>query len=172
MKKLRDTVGKIINSINYVGMAVCFIMVFVVAIDVVLRKVSGQKLSITGSNEFSQYFLVVMCMFAIPALQVKRGHVWVNMFVDKFKPKFRSIWLGIIHLLETVVSGAFCVGCYSYAMSLMQGGRHSDVLNLPMWPFALVCSIGFLELTVILLIDTIIFFQEGAKGGTELPKEN
>ena len=165
MKKIREYVAKVINGINYVGMAVCFVMVFVVAFDVILRKLTNQAASIKGSNEFSQYFLVVMCMLAIPALQVKKGHVWVNMFVDKFSPRFRSIWLGIITLIETLISAAFTYGCFSHAMNLLKSGRHTDVLNMPWWPFAMVCAVGFFEFFVILLIDTIMFFQDGAKGG-------
>lgn len=172
MEKIRNKVAKVINAINYVGMAVCFVMVFVVAFDVILRKVSGQHYSIKGSNEFSQYFLVVMCMLAIPALQVKKGHVWVNMFVDKFPAKFRSYWMGVITLIETLVSAAFCYGCFSYATSLITSGRASDVLNMPLWPFTFVCSLGFLEFTVILLIDTIMFFQDGAKSGKKLQKDS
>lgn len=145
-------------------MAICFVMVFVVAFDVILRKLSNQSLSIKGSNEFSQYFLVVMCMLAIPALQVKKGHVWVNMFVDKFPAKLRGYWMGVITLIEALVSAAFTYGCTGYAMSLISSGRASDVLNMPLWPFALVCALGFLELFVLLIIDTIMFFQEGARG--------
>lgn len=171
MEKIRNTVGKIINSINYIGMAVCFVMVFVVSIDVILRKVSGQTLSIKGSNEFSQYFLVVICMLAIPALQVKKGHVWVSMFVDKFSPKFRNIWMGIIYTIETIVAAAFTYGCFSHALNLIASGRSSDVLHLPWWPFAGVCAIGFLEFFVILLIDTIMYFQAGSKSDNEPQKE-
>ncbi|MCF0120197.1 MAG: TRAP transporter small permease subunit, partial [Oscillospiraceae bacterium] len=145
------------------GMSACLVTVFIVAIDVILRKLSGQRLSISGSNEISQYLLVVMCMFAIPMLQIKRGHVWVDMFVNRFPKRFRSCWLGVITAIETIIAGAFTVGCYQHAMSLMSSGRTTDVLNMPWWPFAMICAIGFLEFTVILLIDSIIFFQEGAQ---------
>ncbi len=168
MKKIRDAVSKFVNGANYIGMAVCFVMVFVVAIDVILRKVTGQRLSIRGSNEFSSYFLIVMCMLAIPALQVKKGHVWVNMFVDKFPAHFRSIWLGCIMTLETIVTAGFTYGCFKHALNLMQNGRTTDVLNMPWWPFAFVCAFGFAELFVLLLIDTIQLFMDASKGGEEV----
>ncbi len=168
MNKLRNYVAKVINGFNYVGMAVCFVMVFVVAFDVILRKLSNQAMSIKGSNEFSQYFLVVMCMLAIPMFQIKKGHVMVDMFVMKFPPKFKCFWMGFIYFIETVVSAAFTYGCFSHGLNLLKGGRATDVLNMPWWPFAMVCALGFLELTVILAIDTIIYFQDGVKGGEAL----
>ena len=73
MKKLRDNVAKFISGVNYVSLAVCFIMVFMVAIDVILRKL---KLgNINGSNELTTYFMVVLVVLGIPTLQIKDGHV-------------------------------------------------------------------------------------------------
>ncbi|MGN1002624.1 MAG: TRAP transporter small permease [Oscillospiraceae bacterium] len=146
-------------------MAVCFVMVFVVSIDVILRKVSGQTISIKGSNEFSAYFLIVIVMLSIPALQVKKGHVWVNMFVNMFPTRFRSFWLGCITALETVVAAGLTYGSIRQMLALISNGRATDVLNMPWWPFAAVCAFGFLEFTVLLLIDTIQFFIDGARGG-------
>ncbi len=168
MKKIRDAVSKAVNGISYISMAVCFVMVFVVAIDVILRKVSGQRLSIEGSNEFSSYFLIVITMLAIPVMQVKKGHVWVNMFVDMLPAKLRSLWLGIVLFIETVVSGALCYGSYAQAMTLLENGRATDVLNMPWWPFAFVCAFGFLELTVLLLIDSIQSFIDVGKSGEKV----
>ncbi len=172
MKKIRDAVSKVVNGASYISMAVCFVMVFVVAIDVILRKVSGQAVSIKGSNEFSSYFLIVITMLAIPVMQVKKGHVWVSMFVDMFPKKFRAIWLGIVHFIETVVGAALCYGCIAQGFTLLENGRATDVLNMPWWPFAFVCAFGMLELTILLFIDTIQFFIDAAHGGdVEKPTE-
>ena len=65
MEKIRNAFGKFVSALNYIGLAACFVMVFVVAIDVILRKVSGAQMSIKGSNEFSAYFLVVICLLAL-----------------------------------------------------------------------------------------------------------
>jgi len=165
LEKIRNAVSKVVSGANYVGMATCFIMVFVVAIDVILRKVSGQQLSIKGSNEFSAYFLIVIAMLSIPALQVKKGHVWVNMFVNMFPSKMRSIWLGCVMALETVVAAGVTYGCVKQVISLLASGRATDVLNLPWWPFAVVCAFGFFEFTVLLLIDTIQSFIDASKAG-------
>ena len=168
MEKVRNSVAKFVNGVSYIGMAVCFVMVFVVAIDVILRKLSGQELSIPGSNEFSSYFLIVICMTAIPMFQVKKGHIWVNMFVDKFAPKFRSIWMGCIMALETILAAFFTYGCTRHALNLLDSGRRTDVLNLPWWPFALVCAFGFAEFCVLLAIDTAQCFIDAKNYDKEI----
>lgn len=165
MKKIRDAVSKVVGGVSYLSMAVCFVMVFVVAIDVILRKVSGQAISIKGSNEFSAYFLIVITMLSIPMFQIKKGHVWVSMFVDMFPATFRSIWLGIVHAVETIIVAGFTYACILHGLDLIASGRATDVLGLPFWPFAFVCAFGFFEFFVLLLIDTIQYFIDAAHGG-------
>ena len=176
MQKIRNAFGKFVSGLNYIGLAACFVMVFVVAIDVILRKVSGAKLSIRGSNEFSAYFLVVICLLAIPTFQVKKGHIWVNMFVDMFPAKMRTIWLAVIHVIELIVCALLSYGALLKLQNFMSTGTTTDVLNMPKWPFALVCLIGFVELTILILIDAIQLFIDAGKNGasqeTESEEEN
>lgn len=172
MEKIRNAFSKIVLGINYIGMLSCFVMVFVVAIDVILRKLSGNSYSIKGSNEFSTYFLVVICMFAIPAFQVKKGHIWVNMFVDKFPARFRTFWLAVVHVIESAVCVMFTYGSFLKLQNFLSTGTTTDVLNMPKWPFALVTLIGFAELAILVIIDTIQLFIDGAKGGNQLTDNN
>ena len=165
MSKIRDAVSKVVLGLNSIGMLCCFLTVFIVAIDVILRKVTGARVSIKGSNEISAYFLVVICMLAIPAFQVKKGHIWVNMFVDMFPPKLRAVWMSIISLLETVVCALFTYGGVLKLQNFLETGTATDVLNMPKWPFALICLLGFAELTVLLCIDTIQSFMDIPNAG-------
>jgi len=162
LKRIRDGVSKVVLAVNSLGLLACFVMVFVVAIDVILRKVSGNAVSIKGSNEFSSYFLIVICMLGIPALQVKDGHVWVNMIVNKMPYRVRCFYHGFILLLEAVVVGMLTYGGWMKVQSYIGVGR-TDVLNMPKWPFALICLIGFAEFFILLLIDTIQLFMDGSK---------
>ena len=169
MEKIRNGFGKFVSGLNYIGLAACFVTVFVVAIDVILRKVSGAQLSVKGSNEFSAYFLVVICLLAIPTFQVKKGHIWVNMFVDMFPAKMRTIWLAVIHVIEVAVCSLLSYGALLKLQSFIKTGTSTDVLNMPKWPFALACLIGFVELTILLLFDTIQLFMDIGK--SDAPKE-
>ena len=162
IQKIRRGFSLFVGAINYLGLASCFVMVFVVAIDVIIRKLSGASLSIKGSNEFSAYFMVVIVMLAIPTLRITKGHVWVSMFVDKLPPRVRSWWIFGLHLIELVV---FAMLAYSSALKLsnfVSTGTTTDVLNMPKWPFALVCFVGFAEMTIFMIIDSIQVFTDAA----------
>ena len=173
MEKIRNAFGKFVSGLNYIGLAACFVMVFVVAIDVILRKLSGAQLSIKGSNEFSAYFLVVICLLAIPTFQVKKGHIWVNMFVDMFPPKMRTIWLAVVHVIELAVCALLTYGALLKLQNFLSTGTTTDVLNLPKWPFALVCLIGFAELTILILLDAIqLIINAGTNKCEDVKKED
>ena len=163
MNKIRGAAARFISICNYAGMAACLICVFVVALDVILRKVSGQRISVKGSNELSTFLLLTMCMLAIPTLQIRKGHVWVNMFVNMMPKRIRGIWMGIVLLLETAVALAFCYGSAAYASVVSV--RTSDILHLPWVPFCYLCAFGFLELAVLLAIDSIQSFMDAAHAG-------
>lgn len=170
MEKVRNAVGKVCLGYSYIGMFFCFIMVFVVAIDIILRKLSGNTVSIKGSNEFSAYFLSVVVITAIPMFQVKRGHIWVNMFVDKFPTRFRSVWLGIVHVIECIVCIVFVYATVNKLTNFLSTGTTTDVLNLPKWPFIVVILIGFALYAIMLGIDAIMYFMDGARGGAKGPR--
>jgi TRAP-type C4-dicarboxylate transport system permease small subunit len=66
MRKIRDGIGSIANAVNYAATISLFLMVFVVAVDIMLRKMQAGR--IHGSNELTMYFMVWICMLGIPAL--------------------------------------------------------------------------------------------------------
>jgi len=162
IQRVRRGFSLFVGAINYLGLASCFVMVFVVAIDVIIRKLSGATLSIKGSNEFSAYFMIVIVMLAIPTLRITRGHVWVNMFVDKFPARFRSWWIFGLHLIELAVFAMLTYGSVLKLANFLSTGTTTDVLNMPKWPFALVCFIGFAEMTVFMIIDSIQVYADAA----------
>ena len=159
MEKFRNTFSKFVSGINYIGLAACFVTVFIVAIDVIIRKLTHASVSIKGSNELSAYFMVVIVMLAIPVLQIKKGHIWVNMFVDKFPKKLRSTWLGIVQIIELVVFVMFTYGAVLKLQNFLSTKTSTDVLNMPKWPFALIILIGFAEMTILVFIDMIQMFR-------------
>ncbi len=163
VKKIRAVFSRIVGGINYLGLASCFVMVFVVAFDVILRKLSNASVSIKGSNEFAAYFMVVIVMLAIPTLRITKGHVHVSMFVDKLQPRLRAYWMGVISCIELAVFALLTYGSVLKLQSFISTGTTTDVLNMPKWPFALVCLIAFAEMTIFMILDTIRLFMDAKK---------
>ena len=169
LQKYRDGVGRIASIINYAALIPLFLMIFVVAIDVILRKLHAGR--INGSNELTTYFMVWICMFGIPLLQYKDGHVWVNLFVNKFPYRFRCFWRFLIMSVETAMVAMLAYGGYEKIVSFYKMNAATDVLNMPKWFFAIAAFVAFAELFVLLLIDTAQLCIDGAEGKESLADE-
>lgn len=161
LKKFRDGFGRFVNGVSYIGLVLLFAMVFIVAIDIILRKLQVGR--INGSNELTTYFMVAVCSLGIPALQYKNGHVWVNLLVNKAPYRARCFWRAGVMVVETVVIFLLAYGGWQKVAFFYEKATTSDVLNLPKWIFALVAFIAFVEYFVLSLVDTIQLFIDGAK---------
>ena len=170
LQKIRSGASRVITGIGYAGLLFLFAMVVIVAVDVVIRKLSGGGLKIRGSNELTQFFMVIVCSLGIPVLQIKKGHIWVPLFVDRFPYRFRCFWVFGVSLVETGVVAMLCVGAFNKVTDLISTGRPTDVLNIPQWIFAAVMLVAFLEYFVLSVIDTIQYCVDGAKNEPPKPE--
>ena len=161
LQKFRSAFGRVVVVISYISMALLFAMVFIVAIDVILRKFQLGR--INGSNELTTNFMVAVCMLGIPVLQLKHGHVWVNLFVNKFPKRFRSFWLFVIMIVETAVIALFVIGAYNKIVLFAQRSSTTDILNIPRWIFAVACMLAFTEYFILSVIDTVTLCMEGVR---------
>ena len=161
LQEFRTGFGRIVTGIGYLALVALFAMTIVVAVDVVLRKISGGSLRINGSNELTGFLMVVVCSLYIPVLQIRNGHIWVPLFVNKFKYRFRCFWLFAIRLVETALVVTLAIGGYRKVLDMYSTGRSSDVLHLPYWIFAVAIVVAFVEFFVLSLVDTIKLFSDG-----------
>jgi TRAP-type C4-dicarboxylate transport system permease small subunit len=164
VQNFRGAVGRVSNAVNYVGLASLFAMVFIVAIDIILRKLTDNTMSIRGSNELTAYLMVYACVFGIPVLQRDRGHVWVNLLVNMFPSRMKSFWMFVIMLLETLVIAMLLWGALRNVSALIgPPAKLTFVLNMPQWIFAASTIVAFVEYFLLALCDALRYLSDGVK---------
>ncbi len=154
MYNLRKKLGKIIDRLSAIGMGVTLILMFVTAIDTILRKTSN--FALLGSLEITEMGMVILIFFGIASNQVARGHVSVDMFVDKFPQKMRYVSDTVVLIVEAAVMGLMAYSGYLQTLSYIDKELVTDVLGIPVWPFAALMSVALLLFAAMLLIDAII----------------
>ena len=154
MYNLRKRIGKFIDVLSSIGMAVTFILMFITAIDTILRKTSS--MAIIGSLEITEVGMVILIFFGIASNQISKGHVSVDMFVERFSRKMRLISDTVVLTIEAVVMGIMAYCGYLLTVSYIEKGLETSVLGIPMWPFSVLMTIGLFLFTIVLLIDAII----------------
>ena len=162
LQKIRGGIGSVANALNYLAVIPLFLMVFVVAVDIILRKLQVGR--IHGSNELTMYFMVWICMLGIPVLYFKDGHIWINLFVNKMPYRFRCFWRCGVMIFETALIGLLAYGGWDKTVAFYMRNTTSDFLNMPKWIFAVAALAAFAEYFLLSLIDTVQFCIDGFYG--------
>ena len=110
--------------------------------------------------------------FSVAFLQTKKGHVRVDMLLNKFPERARAAVDGAMHAV-----GAFIIVLMSYAgfiqmLKQFHTGTTTAVLFMPLFPFYLFMGIGLVLFAVILATDAIAYFMQAAGKYKPLAAEN
>ena len=159
MEKVRKIADTVTHKISLIGVIGLLVQMLLTTIDIILKLVSTAR--IPGSSELVEFIMVVVMFIAGFAMtQMDEGHVRVDMFVNKFKPKARCVTNGIIEAIVTVFSGILSVKAIQMVGTYISNGSHTSVLVIPYWVIELLIAIGFILLTLTFLLRTIEFFIE------------
>lgn len=159
MKKIHSFFATITKYISWVALIMAFAMMLITTVDVILRKIPFIPFSILGSYDMTEMAMVAIVFFGIAYFQSERGHVRVDMFVNKFPHAIRCAVEGIVNLVEAAFGGIMCYAAFQQIATLFSRGTGTSVLRIPHWPFAIVMSIGLLLFTIFLLLDGIMDFM-------------
>jgi TRAP-type C4-dicarboxylate transport system permease small subunit len=139
--------------------AVVFIMLLTCA-DVVLRAFGKP---IPGTYELVGYFGVVIVAFALAQTSVERGHIAVELFVDRLPRRAQALIEGLGGVAATALFSVLAWQSQLYARDLMESGDVSLTLGIPTWPFVLCMMFGCLTMAVALLVDAVRQLQRGVR---------
>jgi TRAP-type C4-dicarboxylate transport system permease small subunit len=147
-----------------VGAISLFVMMVITVIDVGGREFFLKPLN--GSFELIGIMLVIAGSWGIAYCQVIKLHIRIGLIVDKFPERLRKLcWI-----LTLIVGGVMC-GLIAWqglvkTIDLLTStlGNTTDTLGLPIWPFMLVMTLGFLWTCVVFFAE--IFQQLAEKTST------
>jgi TRAP-type C4-dicarboxylate transport system permease small subunit len=136
---------------EWIGVLGVMVMVITTCADILGAKLFN--LPLAGSIEIVSMVQVAALVFAVSSTQRYRGHISVDMFVEKFPPPIRSAVKVLVSLLglllflllfyEGILLGNFYLGT----------GEATATIQLPLYPFAYSFSIAMIPIVMMLLVD-------------------
>ena len=138
---------------NYVAIVVLSLMMFLTAIDVLLRYAFNKP--IPGDLEITQFMMSIVVATSIGYCAYKKGHIIVDTFFNKLSPRAREIF-NIFHYL--VGAALFALICWRTALEgLVVQGRNitSPVVLIPVFPFYWLAAFGCAVLCLAWLFSAI-----------------
>ena len=159
MKQLGSIIERIADFVGYLSGWLVPLMMMLVVVDVFMRYVMHRPLMI--ADEFSAYMLVALSFLGFAYTWRQGGHVRVEVVVNYLPPKLYN-WVRLIGLILTFIfmvemdRAAFKMIAYALQMKM----RSSTWLMFPLfWP-QLTIFVGFVLLTLMLVVDIV---QAGVK---------
>ena len=149
MRELARPLGAIARYAGIVAGTALLGLMLTTVVDVTLR--SSLNIAFLGVTEITELGLVVVAILGIAFCGWTNGHIALE-FGEKLMPA--SAWR-VVDVVVGLVSAAIAgvVAFYSFAEAVAVHGRaaHTNMLQIPEYPFYAIVGFGFLTYAVILL---------------------
>ncbi len=137
MQRFVDPLSFLLNSIAKVFLT---IMMLLTGIDVAMRYFLGCP--IEGSYEMIQYMMTIVVSFSLATCGLMEGHVQVELLTSLFSEKIQTMMKAAAYFVMCFVFGliAWQTTIRGYGMQAVD--QQTEVLYLPIFPFAYVVAFG------------------------------
>lgn len=132
------------------------LMTLLTCADVILR-LFGHP--IQGTYEMIGFLGSLVVTFSLAYTSIEKGHIAVEIFVEKLPGRLQILIDGIGALVGLVLFGLISWQSAVYAMDLKQSGEVSMTLQMPIYPFLLGMAAGSGMLCLVLIIEMIRSFR-------------
>lgn len=133
MMRLFGVLLKVSKIISYIGgIALTFMMLLTVA-DVILR--AGGR-PILGTYEIVAFSLAIVIGFTIPQVSLDRGHVFMEIVLDKVSKRGKAILNTSTRILCIILFVIVGYNLFLVGNELVTSGEVSSTLKLPFYPIA------------------------------------
>ncbi len=133
--------------------------------DIVLRLF---RRPILGTYEIAGFLGAVVASFAMAQTTIERGHVAVQIVVQRFSPRVQEIIYLITHLLSLLLFALLAYECVRYGNDLQASGEVSMTIQLAFFPILYGIALSAVTVCLVLLVDILLMMTKGAEAW---PKE-
>lgn len=142
-------IDKTVRVLNYIGMAILFALMCLVTVDVVLRYVFNRP--IKGGIELNELGLAVIVFLGLSYTALLKGHVAVDLIVNRLSAKKQAVIDIINSFLGIVVYSLIAWQGLDKAIYSRMKGEVTDILRISQFPFKLFVTIGSILLCLVLI---------------------
>lgn len=150
LSRISGWVSQAANGLNFVSCAAVVIMMLLTCGDVILRLL---RHPIPGTYELVGYLGAIVVAFSLAYTSVEKGHISVELLVERFPRRLRGLVEGIGTLAGAVFFAIVSWQCLIYGKDLKASGEVSLTLEVPIYPFAYGIALGCAALTVVLIFE-------------------
>lgn len=152
MAYLEKFVARIAHGLDRIAQWALVIMMGLIVANIILRFVWQP---ILGVYEFVSFLGAIVISFALAYCALKKGHIAVNLLVDRLPKRSQALIDSAIDIISLVLFGFATWQLTIYATDILISGEVSATTKTPFSPFVYGVAIGFLALCLVLIIDVV-----------------
>jgi len=154
--RVLEKISQILNR-TFVLIAGAFMaaMILVTCANIFLRIV---WVPIKGTFELMGFFGAVATAFVLGYTQLKKSHISVDILVNRFSPRIRTVFNGINYFVCMVFFAVLGWQISGLAGNLWKTGEVTETLRIVYYPFTYGVALGCFLLALVLLVDFLKLF--------------
>ncbi len=161
MRTAEKVITLVSRYLNFIGMGFLVLLMLLITADVLMRAIWNQP--IKGSMEMSELVMVLTIFLALAWVQVERGNIAVDILFDRFPPKVKAVLDVITTALCLGVCGLTLWRSIEFQTYLIDSGRGTNILNIPIYPFQLMIVIGYFMLCLVFILHVADYVRKAVK---------
>lgn len=147
--------------LNWISAAAILAIMVIVCINVIGRSMFGMPFK--GTVDVVSLLGALAIGGSIANTQAIKGHIRISLFMERLPLRVQAVIDALIYCLSLVLFGLVTWQSILFTLHNQEVGELSEVLKIPIAPFAASVSLGCMALTLILLIDFIHAASKGLK---------
>lgn len=153
---LLEKISRILNQMLMAAAGIVLaVMILMTCANIVSRLV---WVPIKGTFELMGYFGAVVTAFALGHTQFHKGHIGVDILVNRFPAGVQRILGACNNLIGMVFFLIAGWQITKYANNLLETGEVTETLRIVYYPFTYCVALGCLVLALVLLVDFLKCF--------------
>ena len=150
---LLDRFNAILNKALAFVSGCSLIAMMMVTVGEMILRMFGRPMA--GTVETIGWLAAVTTAFALGYTQIHRGHVAIDLFVNRLVPRSRAVISMLIYLASEALFIIITWNVFGYAGVLKRSGSLSETMKVIVYPWVYLVSLGCAGLTLALLVDFI-----------------
>lgn len=156
----------LVGFVKNVAMGILATMMFLIFTAVLFRYLFNRPVS--GDVELVEFMMGILVTFSVAYTAHKKSHIGVDLLLVRLKEKTRKI-IGVVTSFLTLILFIFiCWQTYILIGEDYHSKLESAVLYIPVYPFIIVVTIGFVILCLVLLAEFLSLLGEVISEWTRL----
>ena len=152
MERLYGILLKVSRILGHIAGAALTFMMFLTVADVLMR--AGGR-PILGTYEMVALSLAVVIGFTIPLVSVRRGHVYMEILLDRLSRRNRAIMNTFTRLMCILLFVIIAYNLFLIGREFHVAGEVSSTLRIPFFPVAYFVGVCCLVECFVFIFDIV-----------------